>query len=203
MTARQLDFDKLPNISEADDKNFVPDDSISSVHAQMLLSTRAKMFANRDKSTVEATKEESVLIFALGSEQFAVRMTAISEVLPLGQLTSVPACDPKLIGIMPIKGEVHCIFDLTRVLELPLGPQGHQQIISGHILVLRLPGSHIGVCVDRVLAIDHIGTDLSQATTIEGGSGRKLVRPRQAPPLILIENFVDLLGTLLQGEEPT
>lgn len=167
--------------------------------SEQLLIQRAKRMANRSSELsaqeTNRSNSESILIFMLGGERFAFRMTAVSAVVPLAKLTVVPTADPRILGAMVVKGEVYCIFDLTRVLELPRATAGDH---GGYVVVLRMPGYHIGFCVDQVEAID--GIDDESSSREELAHGRSFVKPRTTAALILIDNFESLLGTLLHEE---
>ena len=178
--------------------------------SEQLLIQRAKRMAARvDELTEVQTNStaQSILIFTLGAERFAFRMKSVSAVVPMAKVTAVPTADPKILGVMVVKGEVNCIFDLARVLELPRASASDNanDKSSAYVVVLRMPGFHIGFCVDHVESIDNIETETSASDASahvhrELAAGRSFVKPRSSAALVLIENFESLLGTLLHEE---
>ena len=185
-------------------------DEISNDRSEQLLIQRAKRMAARvdEQSIVQAnTAAQSILIFTLGRERFAFRMKSVSAVVPMAKVTTVPTADPKILGVMVVKGEVNCIFDLARVLDLSRtnggDPSGDKA--GSYVVILRMPGFHIGFSVDHVESIDNIEVEASTSESSthvhrELAVGRSFVKPRSSAALVLIENFESLLGTLLHEE---
>lgn len=164
-----------------------------------LLELRAKRLAERTDAESQR-QDESVLIFCLAEERFAVRMTAVSAVLPLAKLTPVPNTDPKILGIMPVKGEAHCIFDFRQFLEL--GEESAEEAsASKHVLILRLKGHRLGLCVDRIEAIDYLDGDAPMEPLQSGAVGRSYVKLRSKSSLVLIDQFTTLLSKFIHGEK--
>ena len=167
-----------------------------SVDKQNLLTMRARRLAERSSTDVATAPRESILIFRLGGERFAIRLKFVAAVLPFDRVTRVPTAGDRVLGVMAIRGEIHAVYALDRVLELPRAAAGDSG--EGHVLALRGLGRQLGVRVDRVEAIDHIE---SGPAADQPALARAFVKPVASAALILIEDLEKLFNSLSRGED--
>ena len=158
------------------------------MNAASILSQRAEHLAKEVEVGANQQRENSVITFTVNEERFAFPLAKVSEVIKSYKLTLVPGADPRLRGIIAVKNEVYCIFDLAQALDLPLlqNRQANQQ--SEVVLILRHPSLRIGFCVDAVEGIDHVllGNDQKQDNISKPTDFVKLAK---TPPLLLIDKF--------------
>ena len=92
----------------------------------------------------EATRE--VLVFVLGSEEYAVDILKVQEIRGFDKVTPIPAAPAYLKGIVNLRGVIVPVIDLRLKFQLP-DPRYDDTTV---MVVLRLAGRVIGVVVDAV-----------------------------------------------------
>src|SRR6185295_16606947 len=95
-------------------------------------------------ATREATRE--VLVFVLGSEEYAVDILKVQEIRGFDKVTPIPAAPAYLKGIVNLRGVIVPVIDLRLKFQLP-EPRYDATTV---MVVLRLTGRVIGVVVDAV-----------------------------------------------------
>ncbi|MBE0475879.1 MAG: purine-binding chemotaxis protein CheW [Coriobacteriia bacterium] len=67
--------------------------------------------------------EESLtlLLFELGEECYAVRVTEVREIYQEYSLTPIPCVPDHVLGVVNIRGEIVSVTDLARLMKLPSG----------------------------------------------------------------------------------
>lgn len=88
---------------------------------------------------------ERFLSFSLGSEEYAVPLLAVREVIALPEFTPVPYTPTYFLGIMNLRGQVISIMDLRQKLGIKPGVNTETAVI-----ICDLNGASIGVVVDSV-----------------------------------------------------
>jgi purine-binding chemotaxis protein CheW len=88
---------------------------------------------------------ERFLSFSLGSEEYAVPLLAVREVIALPEFTPVPYTPSYFLGIMNLRGQVISIMDLRQKLGIKPGVDTETAVI-----ICDLNGASIGVVVDSV-----------------------------------------------------
>ncbi|HNX45039.1 MAG TPA: chemotaxis protein CheW, partial [Bacteroidales bacterium] len=76
-----------------------------------LLQKRAHMIARRPAETEGASNTIMVVEFLLSPEWYAIDTSFVTEVLPLGNLTSLPGTPPFVVGIMNLRGKIISILN--------------------------------------------------------------------------------------------
>ena len=168
---------------------------------QLILGQRAKRLAERQDLIVAAAAKTPILIFKLDQELFAILMGDVRAVVKETKLISVPGSDATILGAMPIKGEVHCIFNPELLLGLPYVASTRSKQSSRHILVLRVPGHFVGLAIDQIESIDHVDLNSADMKQTLGSSGRRFIKPQANAPLILIHDLNTLLRPFIYGEQ--
>ena len=160
---------------------------------QRILNERAERLAERKSVETKADNGEAILVFKMGEERFALRMKMVLTIVPFVKVTPVALTAPEVLGVMANKGEVHSVYDLAKLLQLPAATQ--QQAGGGQILVLRGDKHRAGVRVDSIEAIDFLETNMEPSRT-----SRTYVKPRNSEPLILIESLDIFANVPSDGE---
>ena len=92
------------------------------------------------------------LVFSLQHERFAIELSELAEILPLGRCTPVPGTSPEFLGVINVRGELRPVVDLGHIVmrvENAIAP-------SSVVLMLRRPGREIGLKVDQVESLQEI-----------------------------------------------
>jgi purine-binding chemotaxis protein CheW len=90
-----------------------------------------------------------VCLFQIGSLDFALRLEAVSEIVPMATLSRPPATPPLLEGFLNLGGTAVPVLRLGQLLGLAPDP------IERHtpLIVARLRSQHIALLVSRVIAV--------------------------------------------------
>lgn len=113
------------------------------------------------QSGVGAVKK--YLSFQLASEQYAVEVSKVREIVSAQKITPVPNMPPEIKGVINLRGRVIPAIDLRLKLGFP--PQGYSQKTC--IIVVQ-PGegnaTQTGMIVDEVTEVSPLGSDIIQPT---------------------------------------
>lgn len=91
-----------------------------------------------------------MLAFLLGSEEYAVPVDLVAEVLTPREITPVPHVPPYILGVCSLRGAVLPIIDLDRRLGLAASARDERS----RIIVAALgPDDRVGLFVDRVRGV--------------------------------------------------
>jgi purine-binding chemotaxis protein CheW len=107
---------------------------------------RAVRLANEQAVTGPVSAGLPVLIFRLAHERYAIELQELAETIPFTRCSPVPGSPPQFLGVINLRGEIHAVLDLRRLLSLP--ENGDRD--SGFVLILRRRGQEIGLKVDRI-----------------------------------------------------
>ncbi len=88
--------------------------------------------ASQSHATVEHDGTP-LLTFSLGGETYAVEAARVREVMSAKPICRIPGADPKLRGVVNVRGGLVTVLDTCRLLDLP--PDGR----ATSLLVLELP----------------------------------------------------------------
>ena len=92
----------------------------------------------------DATRE--VLVFVLGSEEYAVDILKVQEIRGFDKVTPIPAAPAYLKGIVNLRGVIVPVIDLRLKFQMP-EPRYDATTV---MVVLRVAGRVIGMVVDAV-----------------------------------------------------
>jgi len=107
-------------------------------------------------------EELQLLAFALGSDEYAVPLTAVTEILRARRLTEIPRARPPLLGILNLRGTITPVYDpcirLGRATDPGprAGPDCPPVPRPVRILVLRTLLGPAGLWVDRVRGVQRV-----------------------------------------------
>ncbi len=122
----------------------------------------------------DRTAEQTVtqLVCRIGVERYALPFDAVAEVTALGALALPPRSSPALLGAMNLRGVVHRVFDLGRLMGLDV-----VGLSGGHVVILRLQNFPTGLRVDQAEGIATIRADrlIDDVTTHQNRFTRNLV----------------------------
>ncbi|HYA87168.1 MAG TPA: chemotaxis protein CheW [Nitrospirota bacterium] len=101
------------------------------------------------QNSQEETQELEMVSFRLGSEEYAVLVADVREVLKIRELTRVPNAPDYILGITSLRGTMLPVIDLCRRLGLkPTEPSEKARII-----VISTDDDEVGLVVDRVNSV--------------------------------------------------
>ena len=91
------------------------------------------------------TTSQQLVVFSLGSEEYALPIAAVHEIIRFTEPRSVASEVAWIRGVIGLRGKIIPIFDLAARLELP-GTDSE----PGKIVILETGGGQVGVMVDEV-----------------------------------------------------
>jgi len=92
----------------------------------------------------ESTSHQLV-VFSLGSEEYALPIGAVHEIIRFSEPRSVASEVPWIRGVIGLRGKIIPIFDLAARLELAAGDSQ-----PGKIVIVETGTGQVGVMVDEV-----------------------------------------------------
>lgn len=90
-----------------------------------------------------ARAEAELLMFAVGSERFALPITDVEEAVDLPTVHFVPEMPASMLGVISLRGALVPIYSPAQALGQPL-------VSRRAVLIFRLAGRAVGVAVDDV-----------------------------------------------------
>jgi len=114
-----------------------------------------------DHNPDQAAKHEmQVVAFQLGSEEYAVDIVNVQEIIKLHKVTRVPRTEPYVEGVINLRGNIIPLFNLHTKFKLPASGSSDEQ----RIIVFQLDDIKAAIIVDRVSEVLHINTADIEAT---------------------------------------
>ncbi len=92
--------------------------------------------------------ENRLLSFSLGTEEFAISLLGVKEVIAVPEITGVPLTPPHFLGIMNLRGQVISVVDFRLKLNLKAAANNETAII-----ICDLEPLVLGVVVDAINAV--------------------------------------------------
>ncbi len=127
-------------------------------------------FAPREVGATVIAHTEALLVFRVGTVQLGVPAELVQEICDLGDASPIPLVPAHIVGLMPLRGEAIPLLDLHLFLQLAR-EQGTAEIPRPPtVLVVSAEGMTAGLCVDRVLGVEHLESEQMAAPRIHVGS---------------------------------
>lgn len=101
-------------------------------------------FASDDVEDIGS--EERYLEFGLGTENYAIFLLDVKEVIPIPQMTNLPNSPSYYNGIMNLRGQIISVIDLRKKLGIkPLDEKREEAVI-----IIEIDNIGIGIIVDSI-----------------------------------------------------
>jgi purine-binding chemotaxis protein CheW len=98
---------------------------------------------------------EEYLAFELAGETYALPIAGVRQILKVGAVTEVPRAEPRLLGLINVRGEMLPLYDVKVGLHLattyPTVRTGADVPRGTRVVLVRDPGGDAGLLVDRVV----------------------------------------------------
>jgi purine-binding chemotaxis protein CheW len=88
-------------------------------YRERILRTRAQLLARSEKPAAPEMDGESIMIFRLAHERYALPVSSVSEVVTGVEPVPVPGAPARVAGVIQLRGEIRPVFNLAHVLGLP------------------------------------------------------------------------------------
>lgn len=135
-------------IAEGDEPDRVP--------VEQVLAARTARIAREPESLERSADATTCLVFERSGRRYAVPLTGLSEVAPLGPIARVPGIPPAYLGVAARRGRIVSVVDLPRMFGTGRGLQraaGEKPTEKGARSWLLMSASTrvvCGVCADEV-----------------------------------------------------
>lgn len=106
------------------------------------------------------TSEKQYCTFFVSGHLFGVEVPDVREILPKGQIDSVPLANEVVAGLVNHRGQIVTAIDLRKRLELPASSGSH----PGALLIARADDETISLLVDRIGDVISVKPDDFEAT---------------------------------------
>ena len=100
-------------------------------------------------------KEIHLIVFKLGSEEYAVPITSVQEIIMLQAPTRIPKAPVFVEGVINLRGHIIPIIDGRRKFQLDVTESTNES----RIMIIELENETIGLIVDAVSEVIHLSTD--------------------------------------------
>ncbi|XXF80518.1 chemotaxis protein CheW [Myxococcaceae bacterium GXIMD 01537] len=130
-------------------------------------------------AAVPEENPEEFLAFLLEGECYAVPVATVRELVKVPPLTEIPRCEPHLLGVMYLRGEVVPVYDVKQRLRLadqaPLvaGPDAPPPPRSARIIVVRTLEGPAGIWVDTVSGVVRLKPSMLEPAPPGVGGGER------------------------------
>jgi purine-binding chemotaxis protein CheW len=115
------------------------------------------MEAESSSNSGECMKGDSaeVLEFALGTENYALDINIVREIVEMMPITVIPRAPAHITGVINLRGEIVNIVNLNTFLKIPDRP-----ITKDQKIIVLMPdvagGNNVGMIVDNVSSVSEI-----------------------------------------------
>jgi purine-binding chemotaxis protein CheW len=100
-------------------------------------------------------KEIQLIVFKLGSEEYAVPITSVQEIIMLQIPTRIPKAPVFVEGVINLRGHIIPIIDGRKKFQLEVTRSTNES----RIMIIELETETIGLIVDAVSEVIHLNTD--------------------------------------------
>lgn len=118
----------------------------------------------RDSGPAPESRGGKFLTFALGKEEFGLRILSVREIIGLMEITAIPRTPAHVRGVINLRGQVISVIDLRSRFAMPTAQSGEQTCIIVTEATVPDPNGGTrkvcsGIVVDRVCEVLSIPND--------------------------------------------
>lgn len=100
-------------------------------------------------------KEIHLIVFKLGTEEYAVPITSVQEIIMLQSPTRIPKAPAFVEGVINLRGHIIPIIDGRKKFQLEVKESTNES----RIMIIEVEADTIGLIVDAVSEVIHLSTD--------------------------------------------
>lgn len=117
------------------------------------------------------SQNERYICFQLATEEFAIPLLSVREVIGLPEITPVPQTPPHFLGIMNLRGQIVSVMDLR--VKLGLKPS---TTVETAVIILDFKNFAIGMVVDCVSSVQEMNaTEAASKPSLESSKANEFV----------------------------
>jgi len=160
---------------------------------EKVLKERATKFKKLE--TIEEYSGDVIegLEFRLGSERYLIDSAYVREVLPLKEITPLPATPDFLLGVINVRGVILAVISVKSFLKIPK----NESNVQNKIVIVNYKDVELGMLVDEIIGISKVYTTELQITKgSDSGNENKLIMGLTTQRLIVLN-----IKQLLQSDQ--
>jgi len=163
------------------------------------LRRRAAELARKPEAVADTGNAAEALVFAVGSERYAIAVEHIVEIQPLRQLTPLPGSPQWILGIVHLGGRILPVFDLLPILHKP--DKGLSE--RDKVVVVRHGADELGVLATEVVGLQAISRPAADesASAVPSGASPNVSFVTGDGVIVLDPDSLFLEGNLAPAEE--
>jgi purine-binding chemotaxis protein CheW len=149
-----------------------------------------------DAVEIEVSDYQELLCFRVGTEQYAINIMEIKEIIKPREITEVPRVPDFISGVLSLRGIIIPVFNMGR--RLHLAPVGHS--VKERIIVVNRGEELFGILVDEVLQVVKVKQEaIEQPPAVLEGIDRDFVRGigRHGGRMLILLNLESILDVSL------
>ncbi len=100
----------------------------------------------KDFSNHESHQLDRFIEFSLGTEDYAVPLLMVREVISIPETTPIPKAPKHFVGLMNLRGQVISIVDLRNKLNI----KATDSTLDNAVIIIDFEGVNIGIIVDSI-----------------------------------------------------
>lgn len=135
-----------------------------------VLEERARTLSQPLARTGDAGATTEILVFTRAGDRFGVEAVRVAEALPPASLTPLPGARPFLAGVIQHRGRILGVFDLGRLLSLPITAAAGSSV---RVVVVQAMGMTFGLQADEVSGVMRVDARDVAAASAETSGGRQ------------------------------
>jgi purine-binding chemotaxis protein CheW len=101
---------------------------------------------NEEAEIDDEIQELHLVVFRLGSEEFAVDINSIREIIRFPNITNVPNTPDYVLGVINLRGQITTVMNLRKRFRM----EDTDMTDDTRILIVNMGTEHIGLMVDGV-----------------------------------------------------
>jgi len=114
-----------------------------------LLKSRAQQYAREPENLEQNGEIIAVLDFRLASENYAIELSYIKEVIPLKTFVTLAGTPPFVLGIANLRGQVYSVIDIKKFFGLPDKGLGD----LNKVIIIQYGGIEFGILADTITGV--------------------------------------------------
>jgi len=139
----------LPGPLEGDARPLSVELPVEAVQTEARSSSSSSGTLGGNSQHNQGARTAEFLGFCLGSEEYAVGIRAVREIIKPPEVTTIPRCTPEIVGLISLRGAIIPIVNIRRRLGLTTDTTGGQ----ARIIVFSVETGAVGILVDRVTEV--------------------------------------------------
>lgn len=103
----------------------------------------------------DTIQDQQVVVFELAGQVYGIDIARVFEIIRMESLTAIPRAPEFVEGVINLRGQIIPVIDLRKRFSLPKA----ERTRSSCIIIVEMNEMQVGLIVDAVLEVMHLGAD--------------------------------------------